>query len=115
MLTGQTIGIMDSIYISITGLGIVMAELGLLALFVAVMSKILAPFAKNGDAQKAKAPKAAAAAAPAPAPPAPPQIQPAAIPVQNDTDDVYAAIIAAVCEESGMSPEEFVVTSIQEF
>jgi len=98
MLSGEVISFGDSILISITGLAIVMIELGLLSLFVKVMSKVLAPFASDKKDEKKTAPA---------------PVQPVGN-AQTEQDDVYAAIMAAVCEESGFSPEEFVIKSIQE-
>ena len=82
MLAGQAINLGDAVVISITGMAIVMLELAILAVFIQVMSKILATIVK-GKEEPGKAKAAAPTAAPAPAAPktapAPaPAIQPAA-------------------------------------
>lgn len=102
MLSGQVISAMDSIIISITGLCIVMTELGLLALFVLAMSKVLAPFGQK--AEQAKKVQTA---------PNSGQV-PSNQTNSNEDEDELAAIMAVVCEESGFRPEEIVIKSIQE-
>ena len=96
MLSGQEISVAESFVIAITGMAIVMLELAILALFVVILSKVLAPLAK------AQAEKAAAAA---------PQ------PVAETggcglDDDEIAAVMTAICRESGRRPEEIVIKSI---
>lgn len=94
MLSGQEIGLMDSLIIAITGMGIVMFELGLLALFVSILSKVLAPFSRKKEAAKAVA----------------------ETPVVTDSgleEDELAAVMTAVCQASGFKPEQISIKSIQ--
>ena len=63
MLAGQVINFGDAIAISITGMAIVMLELAILAVFIQVMSKILATIVKEKEEPKktaAPAPNTAA-------------------------------------------------------
>lgn len=99
MLTGQEIGLSDSLIIAVTGMAIVMLELGLLALFVSILSKVLAPFSKKKEASSA-----AAATAPIP--------EPQIIDCGLD-DDELAAVMTAVCQETGRSPEQILIKSIE--
>ena len=112
MLAGQVINFGDAIAISITGMAIVMLELAILAVFIQVMSKILATIVKEKEE-----PKKAAAPAPKAAPaPAAPKAAPAAPAVQgfmsSDEEDDLAVIMATVLEESGLPMEQVVFQSI---
>lgn len=113
MLAGQVINFGDAIAISITGMAIVMLELAILAVFIQVMSKILATIVKEKEE-----PKKAAAPAPKAAPaPAAPKAAPAAQPavqgfMSSDEEDDLAVIMATVLEESGLPMEQVVFQSI---
>jgi len=96
MLSGQEISVAESFVIAITGMAIVMLELALLALFVVILSKVLAPLAK-AQAEKAEA------AAPQPV---------AETGGCRLDDDEIAAVMTAICQESGCRPEEIVIKSI---
>ncbi len=106
MLIGQEITIGYAILISIIGISVVMVELGLLSIFVRVMSKVI-----SGANAKEEAAKAAAKAAAAPVAAAPVAQPVVAAPVSGDDDEI-AAVMTAVLEESGLSPEEAVFVSI---
>ena len=107
MLAGQVINFGDAIAISITGMAIVMLELAILAVFIQVMSKILATIVKEKEEPKK-------AAAPAPkAAPAAPAAQPAVQGfMSSDEEDDLAVIMATVLEESGLPMEQVVFQSI---
>lgn len=118
MLAGQAINLGDAVVISITGMAIVMLELAILAVFIQVMSKILATIVKGKEEPKkaaAPAPKAAPApaapkAAPAPAAPVPqPAVQGF---MSSEEEDDLAVIMATVLEESGLPMEQVVFRSI---
>lgn len=117
MLAGQAINLGDAVVISITGMAIVMLELAILAVFIQVMSKILATIVK-GKEEPGKAKAAAPTAAPAPAAPktvpAPsPAIQPAAqLPAGSEEEDDLAVIMAVVLEETGLPMEQVVFQSV---
>lgn len=120
MLAGQAIYLGDAVVISITGMAIVMLELAILAIFIQVMSKILAMVVKEKEEPK-KAPAAAPKAAPAPAAPkaaptpvpAAPAMQPAAQGVMgSEEDDDLAVIMAVVLEESGLPMDQVVFQSV---
>lgn len=108
MLAGQEITFLNSIVIGLTGVFIVMIELGLLALLVISLSKIIIKFNlifetyelgkkklnqnqynSNLNSKENK---------------------------ENDKNEILeeeiAVIAASICEESGLKPEEFVITSI---
>ena len=101
MISGQVVSVADSFIISITGICIVMAELGLLALFVMCMSKVLAPFSRNKEPLQNAAQAVASNGQ-------------ANQPASSEDEDELAAIMAVVCEESGLNPDEFVIKSIQQ-
>ncbi len=120
MLAGQAINLGDAVVISITGMAIVLLELAILAVFIQVMSKILATVVKGKEEPKKEpapkpapapaAPKAASSAAPAPAAPA---IQPAAHGLMSsEEDDDLAVIMAVVLEEFGLPMEQVVFQSV---
>ncbi len=116
MLAGQAINLGDAVVISITGMAIVLLELAILAVFIQVMSKILATVVKGKEEPAPKpapapaAPKAASSAAPAPAAPA---IQPAAQGLMSsEEDDDLAVIMAVVLEEFGLPMEQVVFQSV---
>ncbi len=116
MLAGQVINFGDAIAISITGMAIVMLELAILAVFIQVMSKILATIVKEKEEPKktaAPAPKAAPAPAAPKAAPAAPAVQPAVQGfMSSDEEDDLAVIMATVLEESGLPMEQVVFQSI---
>lgn len=89
MLAGQVISLGDSIIISLTGLLIVMLELAFLAVFIQIMSRLLAAVVKR----KEKSPS---------------QIETAA----SEEDDELAVIMTAVLEETGWPMEEVVFRSV---
>lgn len=110
MLAGQAINLGDAVVISITGMAIVMLELAILAIFIQVMSKILATVVKGKEEPKTA--PAAEKKAPAPAP-AIPAAQPAAPGfTASEEDDVLAVIMATVLEESGLPMEQIVFQSV---
>lgn len=90
MLTGQVISFGDSVVISLTGLLIVMLELAFLAVFIQIMSRVLAAIVKKKENTV--------------------QMQPA--PSASEDDDELAIIMAAVLEETGWPMEEVVFHSI---
>jgi sodium pump decarboxylase gamma subunit len=101
MLSGQQLEFLDTIYISVAGMGIVMFELALLALFVWLLSKVVGSIGK-----KQIAPAAVQTPAPVPTP----------VPVAAGSvlsDDEMAAVLTVICEDSGLAPEELVFRSIE--
>lgn len=89
MLAGQVISLGDSIIISLTGLLIVMLELAFLAIFIQIMSRLLAAVVKR----KEKSPSQTGTAA-------------------SEEDDELAVIMTTVLEETGWPMEEVVFRSI---
>ena len=104
MLIGQAIGLSESLLISLVGMGVVMLELALLALFVLVLSRAVGAIAK-----KKPAPAVAASTAPAPV------LQQAAAVAQGDdfTDEELACVVAATIAQSGADPSQLRFNSIQ--
>jgi len=94
MLTGQEITLVDSLAIAVIGMAIVMLELGLLAFFIFILSKMLAPFSRKKEVEKAAD-------------------QSSSIIYSSLDDDEIAAVMAAVCQESGLAPEQINIKSIQ--
>lgn len=99
MLSGQEIGFADSLIIAVVGLSIVMTELGLLAGFVKVLSKILAPLSrkKSGEEAGSKAQAVSSSAS------------------TSDcglNEDELSAVISAVSMETGLELEQFQIKSI---
>lgn len=90
MLAGQVISFGDSVVISLTGLLIVMLELAFLAVFIQIMSRVLAAIVKKKENTV--------------------QMQP--VPSESEEDDELAIIMAAVLEETGWPMEEVVFHSI---
>lgn len=89
MLAGQVISLGDSIIISLTGLLIVMLELAFLAVFIQIMSRLLAAVVKRKEMPRNQ-PKTAA----------------------SEEDDELAVIMATVLEETGWPMEEVIFRSI---
>lgn len=106
MLGGQNITLFNSITIGLTGILVVMVELGLLSLVVIVLSKIttklnfmfevyeLGKKNLNKDIER-EVPKKSEE-------------------VRKDEilEEEVAIIAAVICEESKLKPEEFIITSI---
>lgn len=99
-----SLGIGELLTISAIGLVIVFIALGLLILAIKVMSLV---FAKTGAGTKKAVPKAAPAKAAVPAP-----ARAAAPAAPAVTEEDYAAIVAAVSEETGLPLACFKITSI---
>lgn len=89
MLAGQVISLGDSIIISLTGLLIVMLELAFLAVFIQIMSRLLAAVVKRKNMPRNQAETAA-----------------------SEEDDELAVILATVLEETGWPMEEVIFRSI---
>lgn len=89
MLAGQVISLGDSIIISLTGLLIVMLELAFLAVFIQIMSRLLAAVVKRKNMPQNQAETAA-----------------------SEEDDELAVILATVLEETGWPMEEVIFRSI---
>ena len=87
MLAGQEIGVYETLIISLLGISIVMISLFLLMLFIMVLSKLLVSMQKK------------------------PEIK---IDVPKIPDEDIAAIAAALCVETGLSPEQFKIKFIVE-
>lgn len=90
MLAGQVISFGDSVVISLTGLLIVMLELALLAVFIQIMSRVLAAVVKKKETAV--------------------QMQPASS--ESEETDELAIIMAVVLEETGWPMEEVAFRSI---
>ncbi len=97
MLVGQTIGAGESLLISLVGMGVVMLELALLALFILCMTKVVTML----SAKKETEVKQTAAAAPAVTEPA------------GFNADEMAAVLACVCAETGRRPEQILIRSVE--
>jgi len=99
MLTGQTIGIFESLLISVIGLLVVMLGLGLISLFISLMSKALSGVASGKKSKAALAPdmhrpvEASAAGG-------------------EDDEDIMMAV-ACVCAETGRRPEQIAISYIK--
>lgn len=90
MLAGQVISLGDSVVISLTGLLIVMLELAFLAVFIQIMSKLLAAIVKKREKP----------------------LQTQLAPSGSEEEDDIAVIMTAVLEETGWPMEEVVFHSI---
>lgn len=90
MLAGQVISFGDSVVISLTGLLIVMLELAFLAVFIQIMSRVLAAVVKKKETTV--------------------QMQPASS--ESEETDELAIIMAVVLEETGWPMEEVAFRSI---
>lgn len=90
MLAGQVISLGDSVVISLTGLLIVMLELAFLAVFIQIMSRVLAAIVKKKENT----------------------VQMQSTPSKSEEDDELAVIMTTVLEESGWAVEEVVFHSI---
>lgn len=100
MLTGQVISLWDSAIISLTGILIVMLELAFLAVFIQVLSKVLAAVVKDKKASESGTERKLSEAA--------------AILVsgaQEEEDDL-AVIMTTVLEETGLSLEQVIFRSV---
>lgn len=94
MWTSTSMGVPESVLLSVMGLSVVMVTLIILALVILVFAKVMG--SSNAAAQSAQS-------APRPIPD-PPGI----------SDEVCSMILAVICEELHASPEEINVTSIKE-
>ena len=94
MLTGQEIGLYETLMISLLGMAIAMVSLFLLMLFIMVFSKILASVQKLPEVK-----------------------QDTKADTTSDTDHVpeeeVAVIAAVLCAETGLKPEQFKISSIK--
>lgn len=93
MLSGQVIDVGSAIVIAITGIFVVMLELGLLAGFIVILSKVVNKASKKVEPVKAVTP------APVPAPTQ-------QISMNSEDDDDLAVVMAVVLEECGLEPHE---------
>ncbi len=89
MLAGQVISLGDSAVISLTGIFIVMLELAFLAVFIQIMSRLLAAIVQRKE-RAGSQPKA---------------------PITEEEEEL-AVIMTTVLEEAGWSMEETVFRSI---
>lgn len=96
MLVGQTISATGTLLISLLGMAVVMLELALLALFIVLMTKVLAKLSPK----QVKDPKTAAVA---------PIVS---APADFDVEEM-AMVLACICAETGKRPEEVVIRSIK--
>lgn len=90
MLAGQVISLGDSVVISLTGLLIVMLELAFLAVFIQIMSKLLAAIVKKREKP----------------------LQAQLAPSGSEEEDDITVIMTTVLEETGWPIEEVVFHSI---
>ena len=93
----------EALLVAVSGLLIVFVMLAMLMAVILVISKIVAAIEGKGKAPAAPAPKSAAPAAKPAAAPAAPAV---------DEGELVAVMMAAVAEESGMSPNSFQITNI---
>ena len=91
MWTSTSMGVPESVLLSVMGLSVVMITLIILALVILVFAKVMG--SSNAAAQSAPRPI-----------PDPPGI----------SDEVCSMILTVICEELHASPEEINVTSIKE-
>ncbi len=103
MIADMPIDVPYAILIALIGISVVMVELGLLAGFVTVLSKII----DKGTAKPAEVKPVAKAAPVAPVAQA---VAPVAV---SGNDDEIAAIMTVVLEETGFNPNEVVFKSIK--
>ena len=89
--------------VAVCGLVVVFLMLAILALVIKINSKLVTMMEGKKEAAPAPAAKPAAAAAPAPAAPAAPAV---------DEGELVAVMMAAIAEESGMSPNSFRITNV---
>ncbi len=98
MLQGQIISVWSAIIISIIGIGVVMLELGFLAIFIKGMTSVMEKLDKEEKKEiKTSSPTQQGA--------------PKVIQVSEDDDDL-AVIMSVVLEESGLEPNEIIINSI---
>ncbi len=106
MIAGQDINVAYAVLISLIGICVVMVELGLLALFVRIMSNVIGNMgSKKQEDVKQGTTKGAT-----------PVVQPVAVAapvVVDSSDDEIAAIMTVVLEETGLKPEEIIFKSIK--
>ena len=99
----EPLGVGEALLVAVSGLLIVFVMLAMLMAVILVISKIVAAIEGKGKAPAAPAPKSAAPAAKPAAAPAAPAV---------DEGELVAVMMAAVAEESGMSPNSFQITNI---
>lgn len=90
MLAGQVISLGDSVVISLTGLLIVMLELAFLAVFIQIMSKVLAAVVKKKEHSLLSAPETSF----------------------PEEEEELAIVMTTVLEEAGWSMDEVIFRSI---
>ena len=93
----------EALLVAVSGLLVVFVMLAMLMAVILVISKIVGAIEGKGKAPAAPAPKSAAPAAKPAAAPAAPAV---------DEGELVAVMMAAVAEESGMSPNSFQITNI---
>lgn len=103
MLAGQVISLGDSVIISLTGILIVMLELAFLAVFIQVLSKVLAAVVKEKTVLKAPA------SGKSPGEPQPMAISPTE---GLQEEDDLAVIMTVVLEETGFPAESIIFRSV---
>ena len=91
----------QAILVAVCGMVVVFLMLAILALVIRINSKLVGLLEGKKD-EAAPAPAAKPAAAPAPAPAAP----------AVDEGELVAVMMAAIAEESGMSPNSFRITNV---
>ena len=92
----------EALMVAVCGMVVVFMMLAILALVIIVISKIVGSIEGKAAAAAPAPKKAAPAPAPAPKPAAP----------AVDEGELVAVMMAAVAEESGMSPNSFRITNI---
>lgn len=102
MWTSTTMGLGQSLILSVMGMVVVMGVLAVLAIAIIVMSKVVGGVGSKKPAAPAK--KAAPAKAAAPAAPVEPPID----------EEAYAVLIAAASDACGLPVKAFQITSIKE-
>ena len=99
-----TLTVTEALMVAVCGMLVVFLMLVILALVIMIVSKLVNTVGGSKGSASAAPAKAAPAPAPAPAP------KPAAPAV--DEGELVAVMMAAVAEESGMSPNSFQITNI---
>ena len=92
----------EALMVAVCGIVVVFMMLAILALVIIIISKIVSSI-EGKAAPAAPAKKAAPAPAPKPAAPAAPAV---------DEGEMVAVMMAAIAEESGMSPNSFRITNV---
>ena len=104
MLAGQDLGFLDALFVSVTGIGVVMLELMLIAVFIIIISKIIRAFEhRRADVEEelpAPAPLMANATSGVPLP----ETQSAGDLILVHVEESTAAVIMAIVSEHSGIP-----------